>query len=190
MAMPPLPRANRPHGIRPRGPLRSVRFPPGSTLEQILLAGLRDAAGGLGYWLHHTSGQASENRQSRAIGDSPPKGEERCATALFGAGRLPATGGGALDSESSRYDSGCRDAEPNRHAWPDDAGCGTAPAPEPPGPLLRRAGVSRKPLSHGEEPRDNPGVRNPYAVLDAFLTEHRLCRPGLDDPDVGPTLVA
>jgi hypothetical protein len=24
-------------------------------------------------------------------------------------------------------------------------------------------------------------VRNPYATLDAFLTEHRLCRPGLDD---------
>jgi hypothetical protein len=24
----------------------------------------------------------------------------------------------------------------------------------------------------------------PYAAIDAFLTEHRLCRPGLDDPDV------
>jgi hypothetical protein len=23
-----------------------------------------------------------------------------------------------------------------------------------------------------------------YAALDAFLLEHRLCRPGLDDPDV------
>jgi hypothetical protein len=32
---------------------------------------------------------------------------------------------------------------------------------------------------------------DPYAAaLDAFLTEHRLCRPGLDDPDVSSTLVA
>jgi hypothetical protein len=28
------------------------------------------------------------------------------------------------------------------------------------------------------------------AALDAFLTEHRLCRPGLDDPDVTDTRVA
>jgi hypothetical protein len=31
---------------------------------------------------------------------------------------------------------------------------------------------------------------SPYGALDAFLTEHRLCRPGLDDPDVSPMLVA
>jgi hypothetical protein len=30
---------------------------------------------------------------------------------------------------------------------------------------------------------------NPYTALDAFLTEHRLCRPGLDEPDVSPMLV-
>jgi hypothetical protein len=30
----------------------------------------------------------------------------------------------------------------------------------------------------------------PYAAIDAFLTEHRLCRPELDDPDVNPMLVA
>jgi hypothetical protein len=30
----------------------------------------------------------------------------------------------------------------------------------------------------------------PFAPLDAFLTEHRLCRPGLDHPDVSPMLVA
>jgi hypothetical protein len=33
-------------------------------------------------------------------------------------------------------------------------------------------------------------MRCPYADLDAFLTEHRLCRPGLDDPAVSPMLVA
>jgi hypothetical protein len=33
-------------------------------------------------------------------------------------------------------------------------------------------------------------VRCPYAALDALLTEHRLCRPGLDDPDVNQMLVA
>jgi hypothetical protein len=26
--------------------------------------------------------------------------------------------------------------------------------------------------------------REPYVAHDAFLTEHRLCRPGLGDPDV------
>jgi hypothetical protein len=31
---------------------------------------------------------------------------------------------------------------------------------------------------------------DPYAALDAVLMEHRLCRPGLDDPDVSPMLVA
>jgi len=30
--------------------------------------------------------------------------------------------------------------------------------------------------------------RDPYETLDAFLTEHRRCRPGLDD-DVSPSLV-
>jgi hypothetical protein len=29
-----------------------------------------------------------------------------------------------------------------------------------------------------------------YAALDAFLTQHRLCRPGLDDPVVTGTLVS
>jgi hypothetical protein len=33
-------------------------------------------------------------------------------------------------------------------------------------------------------------MRDPYAALDAFFLEHRLCRPGLDDPDVSPMLVA
>jgi hypothetical protein len=33
-------------------------------------------------------------------------------------------------------------------------------------------------------------MRCAYAALHAFLTEHRLCRPGLDDPDVSPELVA
>jgi hypothetical protein len=32
-------------------------------------------------------------------------------------------------------------------------------------------------------------MRCPYAALDAFLTEHRLCWPGLDEPDVSETLV-
>jgi hypothetical protein len=32
--------------------------------------------------------------------------------------------------------------------------------------------------------------KDPYSALDAFLTEHRLCRPGLDDPDVTETHVA
>jgi hypothetical protein len=27
-----------------------------------------------------------------------------------------------------------------------------------------------------------PPVADPYAALDALLTEHRLCRPGLDEP--------
>jgi hypothetical protein len=30
----------------------------------------------------------------------------------------------------------------------------------------------------------------PYTALDAFLSENQLCRPGLDDPDVSPMLVA
>ena len=30
----------------------------------------------------------------------------------------------------------------------------------------------------------------PYAALDAFPTEHRLCRPGLDDPHVADAVVA
>ena len=30
---------------------------------------------------------------------------------------------------------------------------------------------------------------HPYGALDAFFLEHRLSRPGLDDPDVSPTLV-
>jgi hypothetical protein len=54
-------------------------------------------------------------------------------------------------------------------------------APEPPPPSA--------PHTLASAARDNPGVRNPYAALDAFLTEHRLCRPGLDDPDVSPMLV-
>jgi hypothetical protein len=29
-----------------------------------------------------------------------------------------------------------------------------------------------------------------YASLAALLAKHRLCRPGLDEPDVGPALVA
>jgi hypothetical protein len=32
--------------------------------------------------------------------------------------------------------------------------------------------------------------RDPYTALDAFLTEHRLCRPGLEDPLVTDTLVS
>jgi hypothetical protein len=32
-------------------------------------------------------------------------------------------------------------------------------------------------------------TRCPYVALDAFLTEHRLCRPGLDEPDVSAMLV-
>jgi hypothetical protein len=28
------------------------------------------------------------------------------------------------------------------------------------------------------------------AAVEAFLEEHRLCRPGLDDPEVTPTRVA
>jgi hypothetical protein len=31
---------------------------------------------------------------------------------------------------------------------------------------------------------------NAYAALVAFLTEHQLCRPGLDDPEVSEALVA
>jgi hypothetical protein len=31
---------------------------------------------------------------------------------------------------------------------------------------------------------------DPYAALDAFITEYRLCRPGLDEPHVTNTLVA
>ena len=34
------------------------------------------------------------------------------------------------------------------------------------------------------------GADAAYAAIEAFLEEHRLCRPGLDDPDVSPTLVA
>ena len=30
----------------------------------------------------------------------------------------------------------------------------------------------------------------PYGPLDAFLTEHRLCRPGLDEPDMRGVVVA
>jgi hypothetical protein len=33
-------------------------------------------------------------------------------------------------------------------------------------------------------------AHDPYAALDDILTEHRLCRPGLDEPDAGPALVA
>jgi hypothetical protein len=33
-------------------------------------------------------------------------------------------------------------------------------------------------------------MRCPYAAIDAFFLEHRLCRPSLDDPDVSPLLVA
>ena len=33
-------------------------------------------------------------------------------------------------------------------------------------------------------------MRCPYAALDASFLEHRLCRPGLDHPDVSPMLVA
>jgi hypothetical protein len=31
---------------------------------------------------------------------------------------------------------------------------------------------------------------DPYTALAAFLKEHQLCRPGLDDPDVSEMLVA
>jgi hypothetical protein len=31
---------------------------------------------------------------------------------------------------------------------------------------------------------------DPYAALDAFLTEHRLCRPGLDEPVVTDTVAS
>ena len=31
---------------------------------------------------------------------------------------------------------------------------------------------------------------NPFTALDAFLTEHRLCRPGLDEPHVTDAAVA
>jgi hypothetical protein len=31
---------------------------------------------------------------------------------------------------------------------------------------------------------------NPYAVLDAFITEHWQCQPGLDEPHVTETVVA
>src|SRR4029450_13252568 len=47
--------------------------------------------------------------------------------------------------------------------------------------------------SHGRLPHATVTAmlsRDPYTALDAFLTEHRLCRPGLDDPDVSPILVA
>jgi hypothetical protein len=30
---------------------------------------------------------------------------------------------------------------------------------------------------------------DPYARLDAFLSEHQLCRPGFDEPDMSETLV-
>ena len=33
-------------------------------------------------------------------------------------------------------------------------------------------------------------VPSPYDALDAFLTEHRHCRPGLDDPQIPETVVA
>jgi hypothetical protein len=39
----------------------------------------------------------------------------------------------------------------------------------------------------GDTMRD---AKNPYAALAAFLGEHRLCRPGLNDPDVSEALVA
>ena len=34
------------------------------------------------------------------------------------------------------------------------------------------------------------GADAAYGAIEAFLGEHRLCRPGLDDPDVSPPRVA
>ena len=33
-------------------------------------------------------------------------------------------------------------------------------------------------------------MRCPYAAIAAFFSEHQLCRPGLDEPDVREALVA
>jgi hypothetical protein len=41
-------------------------------------------------------------------------------------------------------------------------------------------------VSADAPPGRNP---NPYAALDAFITQHWLCQPGLDEPHVTETVV-
>jgi hypothetical protein len=55
---------------------------------------------------------------------------------------------------------------------------------------LARLGPDAGVLRAGRHFGSSRPMRCPYAALEAFLTEHQLCRPGPDDPDVSPMLVA